>query len=227
MDCFVKDTCKKYKKDTSCDNSDFCIKLFKLEQLYNLSLLSESQRKRINLVLDSDMCDQQSFNELHNIEVNILDFVNTGQNLFLYSSNVGNGKTSWALRMMQSYINHIWPESNLVCRCLFINVPRFLLTLKDSISNNSEYIDHIKSNVLTTDLVIWDELGVKSLTTYEHENLLNLINTRLDNNKSNVYTSNLFGQELQDKIGERLYSRVTNMSKNIQLFGKDKRGIVV
>ena len=83
MDCFVKDTCKKYKKDTSCDNSDFCIKLFKLSQLYDLSLLSDSQRKRISLVLDSDLSDQQAFNELHKIEINIMDFVSNGQNLFL------------------------------------------------------------------------------------------------------------------------------------------------
>ena len=127
--------------------------------------------------------------------------------------------------MIQSYFNKIWPESNLQCRALFINVPRFLLTLKDSISNTSEYIDHIKENVLNTDLVVWDEVGVKSLTTYEHENLLNLINTRLDNGKSNIYTSNLFGSELQEKIGERLYSRIINLSTNIELKGKDKRGI--
>lgn len=227
MNCFVKDTCKKYIKDKSCDNSNFCIKLFKLSELYNLSLLSDSQRNRVQLVLDSDLCDQEAFNLLHNIEIDILNFVTSGKNLFIFSNNVGNGKTSWAIRMLQSYLNKVWPESDLRCRCLFINVPRFLLTLKDSITNNSDYIDHIKENVLSADLVVWDELGVKSLTTYEHENLLNLINTRLDNNKSNIYTSNLFGKELQDKIGERLYSRVTNMSVNVQLFGKDKRGIVV
>jgi len=227
MNCFVKEQCKKYNKDKSCDTNDFCIKLFKLTQLYELSLLSDTQRIRTNLVLDSDLCDKDAFEELHDIEVNIVDFVTSGKNLFIYSSNVGNGKTSWSIRMIQSYLNKIWPESDLKCRCLFINVPRFLLSLKDSITNTSEYINHIKENVLDVDLVVWDELGVKSLTTYEHEHLLNLINTRLDKNKSNIYTSNIFGVELQEKIGERLYSRVNNMSKNIQLFGKDKRGITL
>lgn len=227
MECFVRDICKKYIKDKSCDTNDFCIKLFKLEELYNQSLLSDFQRKRISLFLDSDLSDQQAFSNLSNIEKDIVNFVNTGQNLFIHSVNVGNGKTSWAIRMIQSYLNSIWPESDLTCRSLFINVPRFLLSLKDSISNSSEYIDHIKNNVLSTDLVVWDEIGVKSLTTYEHEHLLNLINTRLDSRKSNIYTSNLSGDELKDKIGERLYSRLSRLSYDVELVGKDKRGIVL
>lgn len=227
LDCFVKDTCKKYQRDKSCLDSNFCIKLFKLEELYDKSLLSVKQRDRIQLVLDSDLCDLDAFNKLSSIEKNILDFVNNGENLFIYSNNVGNGKTSWAIRMIQAYLNKIWPESDMVCRSLFINVPRFLLTLKDSITNSSDYINHIKQNVLDTDLVVWDEVGVKSLTTYEHENLLNLINTRLDKNKSNIYTSNLFGKDLQDKVGERLYSRITKLSTNLELKGKDKRGITL
>lgn len=227
MECFVRDICKKYIKDKSCDTNDFCIKLFKLEELYNQSLLSDFQRKRISLFLDSDLSDQQAFSNLSNIEKDIVNFVNTGQNLFIHSVNVGNGKTSWAIRMIQSYLNSIWPESDLTCRSLFINVPRFLLSLKDSISNSSEYIDHIKNNVLSTDLVVWDEIGVKSLTTYEHEHLLNLINTRLDSRKSNIYTSNLSGDELKDKIGERLYSRLSKLSYDVELVGKDKRGIVL
>lgn len=227
MECFVRDICKKYIKDKSCDTNDFCIKLFKLEELYNQSLLSDFQRRRISLFLDSDLSDQQAFSNLSNIEKDIVNFVNTGQNLFIHSVNVGNGKTSWAIRMIQSYLNSIWPESDLTCRSLFINVPRFLLSLKDSISNSSEYIDHIKNNVLSTDLVVWDEIGVKSLTTYEHEHLLNLINTRLDSRKSNIYTSNLSGDELKDKIGERLYSRLSKLSYDIELVGKDKRGIVL
>lgn len=227
MDCFVKDTCKKYRKDSSCDSSDFCIKLFKLEELYNQSLLSESQRKRIGLVLDSDLSDEKAFEHLSNIERNITQFVNNGDNLFIYSSNVGNGKTSWAIRMIQSYLGSIWPESSITCRALFVNVPRFLLSLKASISKTDEYVEHIKEHILDVDLVIWDEVGVKSLTAYEHEHLLNLINTRLDKKKSNIYTSNLYGDVLREKVGDRLYSRIINLSINIELKGKDKRGLVL
>ena len=127
--------------------------------------------------------------------------------------------------MIQAYFNSVWYKCDLNCKALFINVPRFLLALKDNISNRSDYIEHIKKFVLDVDLVVWDELGIKDATQFEHENLLNLINTRIDYNKSNIYTSNLTPQELRDRLGDRLYSRIVNLSTDIELFGSDKRGI--
>ena len=223
--CWLKKTCSKYKKGL-CKENNFCLKLFKLENLYKNSLLSDNQKIRIDLFAEADGTDKDIFTELKNIETNIVSFVNEGKNLYLHSKICGNGKTAWATRLIQSYLNHVWPESDLTCRALFINVPRFLLTLKESISTNSDYINHIKKYVIDADLVVWDEIGVKALTTYEHEHLLNLINTRLDCKKSNIYTSNLTADELKEKIGERLYSRVVNMSTCFEFKGSDKRGIV-
>lgn len=219
-DCWLKDSCK-----ATCDNT-FCIKLFKLDTLYNEALLSINQRKHLNLRIDEDGSDREAFLKLKQIENNIEEFIQNGNNLYLHSVNTGCGKTSWALRCIQSYFNKVWHKSDLTCRALFINVPRFLLALKDNITHQSDYIEHIKENVLKCDLVVWDEIGVKSLTEYEHENLLNLINARLDFNKSNIYTSNLSPEELKEKIGDRLYSRVINSSIEFEFFGSDKRGII-
>lgn len=217
-DCWMKDRCK-----AQCEN--FCPKLFKLDYLYNQSLCSMTQRKHINLRVDADGSDREAFIQLQDIEKHIQDHINKGHNIFLRSSNTGNGKTSWALRMLQSYLESIWPESELTCKALFINVPRFLIALKDNITKEDPYISHIKEHVLSADLVIWDEVGVKSLTTFEHENLLNFINTRIDMNKSNIYTSNLTLEELRDKCGDRLYSRIVNNSYNFELVGQDKRNL--
>ena len=133
------------------------------------------------------------------------------------------------MRFLQSYIEHVWYKSDLRCRVLFINVPRYLLTLKETIGNSNQnsldYIAHIRKNVLDADIVVFDEVATKSLSAFDHENILNLINTRIDMEKSNIYTSNVSGEELRDKIGDRLYSRIVNMSINIELFGADKRGL--
>ena len=220
-DCWMRMECGKKE----CGS--FCIKLFKLDYLYNQALLSSSQRQHINLYVDADGSDKDAFHKLKEIELNIEEFVSEGKNIFLRSFNTGNGKTSWALRMIQAYFNKIWHKSDLTCKALFINVPRFLLSLKDNISHEDPYIAHIKQYVLSADLVVWDEIGVKSLTTFEHENLLNLINTRIDMNKSNIYTSNLALDELKEKVGDRLFSRIVNNSTNFELFGKDKRNLKV
>ena len=145
--------------------------------------------------------------------------------MYIHSNTCGNGKTAWSLRLIQSYLGSIWYKCDLNCKALFINVPRFLLALKDNITDKNDYIQHIKKYVLNADLVVWDEIATKAATQFEHENLLSLINTRIDYNKSNIYTSNLNPDEIKERLGDRLYSRIVNLSTDIELFGSDKRGI--
>lgn len=225
-ECFCQDTCRKYQLDKcNCSDGFFCLKLFKLNFLYDAALVSLIQRKHLDLKLDIDEIDREPYSKLKEIQDYIEKFVQEGKNLYIHSPICGNGKTAWSLRLLQTYFEQIWYKSDLQCRGLFINVPRFLLTLKDSITNPSEYINYIKNNVLTADLVIWDEVATKSLTVYEHEHLLSLVNARLDQGKSNIYTSNMYPQELSEKLGERLYSRVVNLSTDIEFKGADKRGL--
>lgn len=226
--CYLQNVCWKYqnKIDAECKTQNvFCPKLFRTDYLFNESLLSDKQRVYIPLYIDEDGTDREAFNKLKNIETDILKFVEEGRNLYIHSSTCGNGKTAWSIRMLQSYVNKIWHKSDFTCRVLFINVPRFILALKDSINVSSDYVDHIKKNIFVADIVVFDEVGTKSLTTWEHEQILNLVNTRIDMNKSNIYTSNLTGAELREKVGDRLYSRIINLSTDIELFGRDKRGI--
>ena len=225
-DCYLRNSCKKYVKEPQyCSEDMFCIKLFKIDELCNNALLTDKQKQKIVLFPDADGTDYDKFIQLKNIETNIVDFVNDGKNLYLHSSKCGNGKTAWSVRLMQAYLEKIWCDSSLSCRALFINVPKYLLALKDSISNPSEYVDYIKQNVNIADIVVWDELGIKNCTQFEFENLLSMINSRIDTGKSNIYTSNLTGNELFEKVGDRLYSRIINLSYDIELNGVDKRAL--
>lgn len=227
-DCYLRGRCKKFL-DGNCPSEvdEFCIKLFKLNYLYEESLLSTKQRMHTELRVDRDGTDKKAFQYLKSLSDSIEGFVKKGDNIYIHSSQCGNGKTEWAIRMIQCYFEAIWHKCSLSCKALFINVPRFLLALKDNISEKSDYVEHIKKNILTADIVVWDELGTKDATTFEHEHLLNLINTRIDYNKSNIYTSNLTPDELKDRLGERLYSRIVNLSHDMEFFGKDKRGLRV
>lgn len=225
-DCWMKSYCKKYQNNKCEEDSDFCIKLFKLEKLYDYSLLSPSQREHQLLKIDSDGTDREAFIELKRIETDIENWVDSGKNLYLYSSICGNGKTSWSIRLIQSYLEKIWIKSDLVCRALFVNVPSFLIALKDNISRVNDYAEYIKSNIIDANLVVWDDIAIKTATTYEMENLLSIINTRLMKNMSNIYTSNLIGEALKVSLGERLYSRIINLSQVIEFQGQDKRGLI-
>ena len=218
--CFLYEVCN--HKD--CDK-DFCLRKYKMDSLYSAALMTDSQKKHIVLRVDEDGTDLEQFKQLAAIEQNIMSFVSEGKNLYLHSANCGNGKSSWSLRLTEAFFNKIWARTEVKCRALFISVPRFLLALKDNITTRSAYVDYIKENVLEADLVIWDDIATKSATSFEHENLLSIIDARVSNSKSNIYTSNLGCDELHQFMGDRLFSRIYRESMVFEFKGKDKRGI--
>lgn len=207
-----------------CDK-DFCLRKYKLDYLYESSLLASSQRKVINILVDEDGTDLEEFKQLAQIQKEIEEFVAEGKNLYLHSSNCGNSKTTWAVRLIQSYFDKIWYKTPLTCKALFISVPRFLLALKDNISAKSDYITYIKDNIMNADLVVWDDLGAKIASEFELNHLLSLIDGRIALGKSNIYTTNLSPQEITVALGERLSSRVCQYSIDIEFHGADKRKI--
>jgi DNA replication protein DnaC len=216
--CFLREVCN--GKDCS---KDFCLRKYKMDSLYSAALISDSQKKRITLRVDADGTDLEQFKQLAAIENDIVNFIKEGKNLYLHSANCGNGKSSWSIRLAQAYFNKIWARSESSCRVLFISVPRYLLAIKDNISNRNTYAEYIKENVLEADLVIFDDLAAKMGSEFELTHLLNIIDNRISLGKSNIYTSNLNRQQLYNALGERLTSRVANMSVDIELFGADKR----
>lgn len=217
-DCPYKNNCN----GIDC-NKEFCMKKYRLDTLYEASLLSPVQREYKKLHTDADGTDVNEFTKLAQLEKVVDKFVQQGANLYIHSYTCGNGKTSWAIRFINSYINKIWMRSNLECQALFISVPRYLLALKENISGYSEYATFINKNVLTADLVVWDDIAAKSGSEFELNHLLNAINTRMDAGKSNIFTSNLGKRELTNALGERLASRICNKSIDIELQGADKR----
>ena len=218
--CFLYDACN--RKDCG---KDFCLRKYKMDSLYSAALMSDSQKQHVVLKIDQDGTDLEQFKQLAAIEQDIVKFISEGKNLYLHSTNCGNGKSSWSLRLAEAYFNKIWARTEPKCRVLFISVPRFLLALKDDITVKSSYVEYIKNNVLEADLVIWDDIAAKMGSEFELTHLLNIIDNRLALNKSNIYTSNLNRQQLYNALGERLTSRIANMSIDIELFGTDKRNL--
>lgn len=221
-ECYLASNCN--RKDCS---ADFCLRKYKMDSLYSAALMTDSQKKHITLRVDEDGTDLEQFKQLAAIEKDIVNFVANGKNLYIHSAIPGNGKSSWSLRLTEAYFNKIWVRTEVKCRVLFISVPRFLLAIKDNISVKSSYIEYIKENVFEADLVIWDDIATKASSEFEASHLLSIIDNRLILGKSNIYTSNLNKQQLYSALGERLASRVANMSIDIELFGSDKRVLKV
>lgn len=220
-DCWLKDNCKQLH----CNDKNGCLIQYKLDYLYKEAGVPLKLRKHMPLRTDADGTDLAEFRFLQSIQDNILKFVENGEQLYIHSGQSGNGKSSWSIRLLQAFFNKIWLRTDLRCRALFINVPLFLIKLKESISNRSEYIDHIKANIYDCDLVIWDDIGTKNSTAYEGEHLLSIIEARIADGRANIFTSNLNNKELHEALGDRLASRIGNSGYNVEFHGGDKRGL--
>lgn len=222
MECKFGSNCK-LKNSEYCSES--CERFTKLKYLFENSLIPENSILPKSLFIDEDGSDREEFTYLKSIQANIDINIDSGLNLYLYSNIPGNGKTSWSIRLLKAYLYYVWYKCDLKPKALFINVPRYLLELKSNIDEKSDYIQHIKNNVLGCDLVIWDDIATKAATEFEHEHLLSMIDYRLCNKKSNIFTSNVSPDNLHILLGSRLASRIVNESVLIQFKGRDKRGL--
>ena len=219
-ECYLKDKCKKYKNGT-CMYPDFCIKKFKIDKFYEFAELSELMKKPINLPVDIE--DQASYNELTNVIMRVESFVDDGENLYIHSPITGNGKTAWSVNIIKAYIDSIWYEHDLSPVALFVNVPRYLLSIKDAIGNKNEYADRVRSCIMDVPLVVWDDIATKDITEFESENLLSIIDYRFNSCLSNIFTSNVDPADLSGILGRRLSSRIVGNTKKILFTGKDQR----
>ena len=218
--CWYKNTCKKYNKNL-CNSS--CFRYMEIDFLMYESGIPKN--KQINLVVISDKQDANAFNQLQEIKDNIVEFTKQGKNLYIYSENFGNGKTTWAIKIMLKFFDEIWAGNGFRPRGLFVHVPTFLVDLKENIRKEKKDFPDFLEKLNTVDLIIWDDIASTKLSEYDYCNLLTYIDKRLLTGLSNIYTGNLNKNELPEAVGQRLASRIYNESKSIQLLSKDKRGL--
>lgn len=228
MECIYKSSCKKKDCDIWQDiTNNFCMRYFKIDKILDNAMLSPKQRKDIKLVLDSDKSDYNSYATLNKFKESIMNNIEDNVNLYIYSEITGNGKTSWAIKLLTEYVKKNWINIQINSRpVLFINVPQYLLELKLNIRSQSEYVQIVQDNFLKADLIVWDDIGTKTASDFELEYLLSMIDNRQRlERKIDIYTSNIIPTELQKYVGDRLASRILNTSQLIEFKGQDKRGL--
>lgn len=214
-----------YKQKCTNVCTSNCLRYKLMVALFKQSCLPESLWMCKDLILICSKQDKPAYTRLSRISDEITAFINNGDNLYIYSRNAGNGKTTWAVRLMYSYFDKIWHKSCFECKALFINVPTFLYNCKRSISQPVKGFEDLCNRIKDVDLVIWDDIAESDVTSFEHQILLQYIDGRINAGKSNIYTSNKDFGQLRDSIGERLASRVYNCSEKIEFKEGDKRGV--
>lgn len=161
--------------------------------------------------------DSKAIETVLQIKDNLEEFIDDGKNLLLQSSKCGNGKTSLGIKLLQKQIelNYMgslgaWPPA------YFVYVPDLLLEARKSISNrNSSDFDNMQAVIENSPLVMFDDIGCIPLKDYDLLILSTLIEKRILNGYSSIFTTNLQDEALKEVLGERLYDRISRLSQVI------------
>jgi len=214
LDCIYNDVCQQE------DCSKNCIRYLEVSYLLEHSNLPKAQQQRHKLYPEE--CDLEAFKQLAGIQKDIENFVNGNNSLYLYSAGCGNGKTTWAVKLLLQYFNEIWSGNGFRRRGLFINVPTFLSKCKEVMNRSDKEFEEMRSAIPKTDFVIFDDMVVYRMSAYDYTTLLNYADQRIFNARTTMYTGNVPLENLHEFIGDRLASRICS-GITIELKGLDQR----
>ena len=211
-DCWYREVCT-YEPCTNC------IRYVEMKYLMEHSGLSKKRQRPIKLKATQD---KAAFKLLDEIRLDIVNFVESGESLYLYSEHTGNGKTSWSIKLLLRYFDQIWAGNGFRQRGYFISVPAFLNQVKNFSDEKAR--QKLIKTLSTVDLVVWDDIASTKLSDYDIQQLLVVVDQRIAEGLANIYTGNITSRDkLEIALGDRLASRIWNTSTLVEFKGKDRR----
>lgn len=220
-ECWFKNFCSDYGNPELCHCA--CPEYIQFYYLVNMANIPPAKQYKENLVLEPGL-DKNEHEYLKGIQDNIVNWVKQGNNLYLFSEQFGNGKTTWAIKIMLQYFFEIYPGNGIErCRGLFLNVDQFLRDMRNNINKKDKRFTEMCELIPTVDLIIWDDIGCRQLSDYEFNTLYTYINERMSYEKSNIFTSNVIDEGLVKNIGGRLADRILNTSDIVEFINPSQR----
>ena len=140
-----------------------------------------------------------------------------GRGLWLFG-DTGTGKTTLAMLVSKTAIE--------AGRSVAIySLPKLLARIRrtyDSEPGGDSYLSFFE-RLTSVDLLHIDDLGAEKRTDWVMEQLYALINERYEAQRSILVTTNLPHEELEDQVGQRTISRLSQVCDEVPLFGSDRR----
>jgi DNA replication protein DnaC len=140
-----------------------------------------------------------------------------GRGLWLMG-DVGTGKTSLAMLVSKA-------AAEAGRSVAIYSLPRLLARIRrtfDGELGEDSYLQFFQ-RLTSVDLLQIDDLGAEKRSDWVLEQLYAIVDERYQSKRSIVVTSNLDYDQLRDEIGPRVVSRLTEMCKELPLYGDDLR----
>jgi DNA replication protein DnaC len=169
--------------------------------------------------------DEQLWIFLEEYRNDVVNKVHIGNNLVITSPIVGNGKTSWAIRLLQRYIAETALDGDLGDKGVFCVCSNMLEIFGDFgyFETSIEFFDYL-NRLKNCKLLVIDEIGSGRITPVSYNHFYDLINYRVDNGLTTIYTTNYSDERIQKVLGERLYSRIYHTATVLEFRADNVRG---
>ncbi len=152
----------------------------------------------------------------------IAEQLDAGRGLW-FTGDVGTGKTTLAMLISKAAM-----EADRTVA--IYSLPRLLGLLRDTYADTARYsLNELIDRLSAVDLLHVDDVGAEQTTPWVLEQLYAIVNTRYEEGKAILLTTNLIGHDgsdaaLRDQIGDRTVSRLYEICGDPKaMFGLDQR----
>jgi DNA replication protein DnaC len=135
-----------------------------------------------------------------------------------FAGEVGTGKTTLAMLVSKAAM-----EADRTVA--IYSLPRLLGLLRNSYDEDARYsLNELLDRLCAVELLHVDDVGAEQSTAWVLEQLYSIVNTRYEDGKAMVLTTNLEYPDLEAQIGRRTVSRLFEMcGEPLPMWGEDQR----
>jgi DNA replication protein DnaC len=135
-----------------------------------------------------------------------------------FQGDIGTGKTTLAMLISATALR----QGHSVA---IYSLPRLLGLLRETFADESESsLSTLLDRLAAVELLHIDDVGAEQSSPWVLEQLYTIVNTRYEDGRAIVLTTNLEPPALRAQIGERTVSRLVEMCGDpLPLFGADRR----
>jgi DNA replication protein DnaC len=135
-----------------------------------------------------------------------------------FTGDVGTGKTTLAM-----LVSKLAMEADRTVA--IYSLPRLLGMLRDTYGDDAPLsLNELIDRLCVVDLLHIDDVGAEQTSAWVLEQLYTIVNTRYEDGRAVMVTTNLGEDDLRAQIGDRTVSRLNEMCTVLPLHGEDQRG---
>ena len=153
-----------------------------------------------------------AFDVCKNYAENFSEIKDKNRNSLLLMGSYGTGKTHLASAIANDLI-----DKGVVVR--FGTWEGLLTQIREGFDTDTNVVRKFKS----AQLLVIDDFGKDKSSEWNDAILFEIINHRYEANLPTVITTNLSGRDLMNRVGQAIYSRMSETFRGVKMIGEDQR----